>query len=85
MTTDCVFVFLFFIVQRMLSNEHFISCISHVTEFHCVTNGVNRYLNPRELRWMGVALLRNKRIWHLVKPKSVSVPWQFAKHSGVPR
>ena len=34
MTTDCVFSF---IVQRMLSNEYFISCVSHITEFHCVT------------------------------------------------
>ena len=35
MTTDCDFFF--FIVQRMLSNEYFISCVSHITEFHCVT------------------------------------------------
>ena len=32
MTTDCFF---FFIVERMLNNEYFISCVSHVTEFRC--------------------------------------------------
>jgi len=31
MTTDCVF----FIVERMLNNEYFISCVSHVTEIRC--------------------------------------------------
>ena len=47
------------------------------------SNATNHYLNPRELRRLGVALLSNKRIWHLVKTESVSVPWQFAKHSGI--
>ena len=56
MTADRVF---FFIVQRKLSNEYFISFVSCVTEFHCVTNAFNHFLNPQELGRMVVALLRS--------------------------
>ena len=72
----------FFFVQRMLSDEYFICCLTCYKVSLCY-NATNHYLNPRELRWLGIAHLRNKRIWHLVKTKSVSVPWQFAKHSGI--
>ena len=84
MTTDRFFSLLF--KECRLSNEYFISFASCVTEFHCVTVLlIMHYLNPQELGRMVVALLRSKRIWHLVKSKSVSVPWQFAKHSGITR
>ena len=61
MTTDCVFVCFVFIVERMLNNEYFISCVSHVTEFHCSCYKCCESLfesSGTQMDWR-VALLRN--------------------------
>ena len=76
MTTDfllfkeCWVMSILFLVSDMLQSFIVLQCYESL-------------LNPRGLRQLGVALLGNKRIWHLVKTESVSVPWQFAKHSGI--
>ena len=50
-----------------------------------VTKAVNHYLNPPELRWMADSAPTQLKNLASGQTKSVSVPWQFAKHSGIPR